>query len=177
MRITSGCSSSRKSRSIIGKHDRWDGWRYHWRQRYRSLVSKYTEKMLEYWLKNDTGSLWHCDEKLFLKHVVPQHRKDRNSSRKRTASLIRHQNHNAEVVDRSWRCFSPSQACVYCFTCRLLWADTTECEHSLIRKVIFDWKHALELLRSHEHSMEHVDVPRLCLVADVINRYKELMQN
>jgi len=32
-----GCSSSRKSRSIIGKHDRWDGWRYHWRQRYQSL--------------------------------------------------------------------------------------------------------------------------------------------
>jgi len=24
-------------------------------------------------------------------------------------------------------------------------------------KAIFDWKHALERLRSHEHSMEHID--------------------
>jgi len=31
------CSSRRTSRCIIEKHDRWDGWRYHWRQRYRSL--------------------------------------------------------------------------------------------------------------------------------------------
>jgi len=36
------------------------------------------EKMQEYWLKNDT--------KLFLNHVVPEHR---NSSRKSTAIFIR----------------------------------------------------------------------------------------
>jgi len=34
--LTSG-AVSRTSRSIIEKHDRWDGWRYHWRLRYRSL--------------------------------------------------------------------------------------------------------------------------------------------
>jgi len=34
-------------------------------------------------------------------------------------SLIRLQNHNGEVVDRSWLCFSPSQTCVKCFSCRL----------------------------------------------------------
>jgi len=38
------------------------------------------EEMQKYWLKNETGSLWHCDEKLFLSHDVPQHRKERNSS-------------------------------------------------------------------------------------------------
>jgi len=54
--------------------------------------SNIPEKMREYWLKN---------EKLFLKHDVPQHRKDRNSSRKCTTNLIRGQNHNAEVVERS----------------------------------------------------------------------------
>jgi len=36
-------------------------------------------------------------------------------------------------------------------------ADTTKCAHFLIRKGIFDWKHALGRLRSHEHSMEHID--------------------
>jgi len=35
-------------------------------------------------------------------------------------SLIRPQNHNGEVVDRSWLCFSSSQTCIYCFTCRLM---------------------------------------------------------
>jgi len=36
-------------------------------------------------------------------------------------------------------------------------ADTTKCVYFLIRKGIFDWKHALERLRSYEHSMEHID--------------------
>ena len=87
---------------------------------------------------------------------VPQHRRDRNLLRKCTINLIPHQNHNGEVVDRSWLCFSPSQTCVKCFTCRLMCADMTKCTHFHIRKGIFDWKHALELLRSHEHSMEHI---------------------
>jgi len=37
--LTSGAVSRRTSRSIIEKHDGWDGWRYYSRQRYRSLVS------------------------------------------------------------------------------------------------------------------------------------------
>ena len=97
--------------------------------------SNIPEKMWEYWLKN---------KEVFLKHDVPQHRKDRNSSRKCTTNLIRRQNHNAEVVERSWLCFSPSQSCVPCFTCRLMCADTTKCAHFLIRKGICDWKHAEE---------------------------------
>jgi len=95
--------------------------------------------------------------KSFFKRDVPQHRNDRNLSRKCTTSFVRRQNHNGEVVDRSWLCFSPSQTCVKCFTCRLMCADTTKCAHFLIRKGICDWKQALERLRSHEHSMKHKD--------------------
>ena len=69
--------------------------------------SNIPEKMREYWLKN---------EKLFFKHDVQQHRKDRNSLLKCTTNLMRRQNHNAEVVESSWLCFSLSQTCVYCFT-------------------------------------------------------------
>jgi len=114
------------------------------------------EEVQKYWLKNEIGSLWHCDEKLLLSHDVPQHRKDRTRQWKCTTSLIRCQNRNGEVVDRSWRCCF-SQTCIYCFTCRLVCADTTKCAHFLIRKGIFEWKHALDRLRSHEHSMEHKD--------------------
>jgi len=39
-----------------------------------------------------------------------------------------------EVVDRSWLCFSPSQTCVKCFTCGLMFADTTKYAHFLIKK-------------------------------------------
>jgi len=127
-------------------HYRWVVWRYHWRQRYRSLIiSNIPEKMREYWLKN---------EKLFLKHDVPQHRKDRNSSRKCAPNLIRRQNNNAEVVERSWLCFSPSQPCVYCFTCGLMCVDTTKCARLLIRKGICDWKHAAKpRAMKHKHAM------------------------
>jgi len=45
--------------------------------------------------------------------------KDSILSRKCTTSLIRHQNHNGKVFDRNWLCFSPSQTCVKCFTCKL----------------------------------------------------------
>jgi len=39
--------------------------------------------------------------KIIFNHGVPQNRKDRNLSRKCTTSLIRRQNHNGKVVDRS----------------------------------------------------------------------------
>ena len=145
------------------------------RQRYRSLASQHTGKMWEYWLKHETGSFWHCDKNSFLKHGVPQHRKERNLSRKCTTSLIRRLNHNGEVVHRSKLCFSPSQTCVKCFTCRLMCADTTKCAHFLIRKGICDWNHALERLRSQEQSVERIDAT-ITLAADVTNHH-ELMQS
>ena len=95
--------------------------------------------------------------KIVLKHDFPQHKKDRNLSRRCATSLIRRQNHNGEVVNRSWLCFSPSPTCVRSFTCRLMCADVTKRAHFLIRKGIIDWKHAHERLKSHEHSMTHID--------------------
>jgi len=87
--------------------------------------SNIAEKMREYWLKN---------EKLFLKHDVPQRRKGRNSSRKCTTNLIRRQKHNAEVVERIWLCFSPSQTYDYCFTCRLMCVVKTNVRISSLEK-------------------------------------------
>jgi len=79
------------------------------------LTSQYTGKsagtLVEIWNRFFLILWW----KSFFKHYVSQHRKDRNLSRKCTINLIRRQNHNGEVVDRSWLCFSPSQTCVKCF--------------------------------------------------------------
>ena len=95
-----------------------------------------------------------------------------------TTSLIRRQNHTGDGVDRNRLCFSPSQTCTYCFTCRLMCADTTKCAHFLIRKGICDWKHALERQRSHEKSMEHIDATITCSCrCNVTNHYEELMQS
>jgi len=49
-------------------------------------------------------------------------------------SLFRRQDHNGEVVDRNWLYFSFSQGCLYCFTCRLMCADTTECAHFVLER-------------------------------------------
>jgi len=75
--------------------------------------------------RTNTGALVE-NEKVFLKHDVPQHRKDRNSSRKCTTNPIRCQNHNAEVIERIWLCLPPSQTCVHCFTFRLMCTDTSK---------------------------------------------------
>jgi len=57
-------------------------------------------------------------------------------------------------------------------------ADTAECAHLLIRKGICDLKHALERLRSHEHSMEHIDATiTFSRRYTVFKNYEELIQN
>ena len=114
------------------------------------------EKMREYLLKYETGSLWHCDEKSFSKQDVPQHREDKNFHGNDHNSYSSPESQWLMIVDTSWLCFSP-QTCVKCFTCRLMWADATKCAHFLFRKGICHWKHPLERLRSHEHSVEHMD--------------------
>jgi len=159
------------------KHDRWDDWRYHCRQRYRSWVL---------WPANipeKGGNIsWNMKQVLFdivmkshFLNMMFHNTEKTNLSRKCFTNIICRQNHNGEVVDRSWLCFSPSQTCDKCLTCRLMGADTTKCAHFLIRKEIFDWNHALERLRSHEHSMEHINAT--ITFSHRFNHYEELTQN
>ena len=150
MQFNQQCSSRKMSVCIIEKHDRWDGWRYYWRQRYRSQdLWAFRPANLPEKCEN-IG--WNMKQVLFdivMKIIfrtwcsTSQHRKDRNFSRKCTTSFICRQKHNGEIFNRSRLCFSPSQTYVKCFTCGLMCADTTKCAHFLVRKGIFDWKHAL----------------------------------
>jgi len=60
--------------------------------------------------------------------------KEKNLWRKCTTSLIRRQNYNGEVVDRSWLCFLSTQTCVKCFTCRLMCPMRLNVRSSLLEK-------------------------------------------
>jgi len=100
--------------------------------------------MREHWLKN---------EKLFLKRDIPQHRKDRHSSLKCNTNLIRRQNHNAEVVERSWLCFSPHKLAF--IVSRVDWRARIRLN---VRIPLLQKESATgSMLRSHEQSMEHKD--------------------
>ena len=57
-----------------------------------------------------------------------------------------------------------------------MWVDTTKYTHFLIRKGICGWKHALSCLRTRKKQW-NIRMSRLRLVADVINRYEELIQS
>jgi len=126
-------------------------------------------KNSEILLKNEAGTFRHGDENLFLNHDVQQHREDRNSSRKGT-SLFRLQNHNGEVVDRRWLCIHKVMFIVALN--RMMCACRLNVRISSLGKGFYDWKHALERLRNHKQSMEHM--PRLHLFAD-INYLEELI--
>ena len=120
-----------------------------------SIIS---EQMREYWLKKGVSTVQHCDESLFSAHSVQQPRKDRNiPSIPRTLGLFCRQDHNGEVITRNWLCFSPSNGCVYCFTCRLMCLNTAKSESFQLSSNRFcDWKHSQERLHSHEQSTEHL---------------------
>lgn len=115
-----------------------------------------SDQMRDYWLKMGVSAVQHCDENLFSAHSVKQPRKDRNTPRICTLGLFRCQNHNGEIVNRNWLCFSPSKGCVYCFTCRLMCSNTENSEALLSSNEFSDWKHSQERLHSHEQSTEHL---------------------
>jgi len=108
--------------------------------------------------------------------------RSKTQKRQKLLSEMHHKSYSSPELQwrSSWQkpaCFSPSQTFVKCFTCRLMCADTTKCAHFHIRKGIFDWKHALEGLRSHEHLMEHIVDATITFSCRCNNHYEELIQN
>jgi len=165
-----------------GEVKRWDGWCYHWRQRYRSLASQYTGKnagTLVKKLNRFSLTLWW---KVIFKPWCSTTQKRRKRVTESTKSFIRRQNHNGEVVDRNWLCFSSSQTCVSCFTRGLMWANTTKCAHFLISflKKVFATRSRLFSVWEVTSNQWSVQMPHhmpwLRSVADVINHYEELIQ-
>jgi len=98
------------------------------------LASQYTGidvgRLVQIWNRFFLTLLW----KVIFKTWCSTTQKERNLSRKCTTSLVHRQNHNDEVVDRSWFCFPRSQTCVKCFTCRLMFRMRLNVRSSLLEE-------------------------------------------
>ena len=107
------------------------------------------ESFREFWIKSGSSSIRHCSEELFLDHSYRQFRNDRDAPRICTKGLFSRQNHNGEVVDRKWFCFSLRKGHVFCFTFRLMCSDAESSTYSeLTSSGLSDWKNA-QMQASH----------------------------
>ena len=134
----------------------------------------YPTKRGNYWLKYETGSFWHCEEKSVLKHEVLWHRKDRTLSRKSTTSLIHHRTTMARWLTEAAFFFSCANLCFtsidWCARIRLnVRVSLSEKESSTGRTLLSTW--------GATSIQWNIKMPRLHLVADVINHYEELIQS
>ena len=68
-----------------------------------------------------------------------------SGNRRCTPTMFERHNKNGEIVNRSWLCFSPTTARVYCYVCKLQFTHGGFC----------DWKHASNRLSDHERSKSH----------------------
>jgi len=123
-------------KSERGKNER-VVWRYHWRQRYRSLVSHCTGKNAGILVENRKVifETWCSVTQKRQKPVTEMHHKSYSSPEPQRRSRW-----------KKLALFFSLTPCVYCFTCRLMCPDTTTCAHFLIRKESATGS----TLRSHE---------------------------
>ena len=126
-------------------------------------------------MKYETGFFWYYNEKSFSRHDVPQLRKDRNLTWKCTTSLIRCQNHNGEVIDRSLLVFVLHKLVLnvslvdWCVWIRLnVRISLLEKESSIGSMLLSAW--------GATSIQWNIQMPRLHLVADVLiimkNQYR-----
>jgi len=138
-------------------------WRYHGKQRYRSLVIQYTGKNVVILVEKRKVifKIWCSTTQKWQKLVTAMHHKSYSPPEPQCRSRW-----------KKLALFFSFTTCFYCFSCRLMCADMTKCANFLIRKVICGWKHAEEPSNHWNRKM-----PRLRLVADVINHYDEVIQS
>ena len=132
--LTSGAAT--EERSIIEKHDRWVVWRYHWR-RLETKVSVSGHPIY----RKKCGNIGSKTKSYFSNMIF--HSTENTATRHGNASQIIFVARTTTPKSLK-EAFSPSQTCVYCFTCRLMCADMIKCAHFLLRKGICDEKHAEE---------------------------------
>ena len=174
------CSSRRTSWCIIEKHDGWDGWRYHWRQRYWSLglwpaniPEKNSGILVEIWNRFLLTLWWKTIFKTWCSTT---------QKRRKLVTEISHKSYSWPEPQwrRSWQkpalFFSSSNSVLnvslvdWCAWIRLnVRISILEKESSTGSKLLSAWG-ATSIQWS-------IKMPRLHLAEDAINHYEELIQN
>jgi len=62
--------------------------------------------------------------------------------------------YNSDIITRKWLIYSETVGTVFCFPCKLFPFDS-KLKSSFSKSGFNDWKHADDLVSSHENSIEH----------------------
>ena len=107
-----------------------------------------SEDLRDYWIKRGSSSCQHRDGDFRESGLLLG-----SQRRYCTATLFtRVHTRTGESFERNWLCYSKTRSCVYCFTCKVM-----PCTVSKLTSGCNDWKHAHEILSSHENPKQHLD--------------------
>ena len=112
---------------------------------------KLSEDFRNYWIHRGSFSCQHKGDGTFKASVVELE----TQSHRRYCSLAlftRVHARTGERFERNWLCYSKMSSCVYCFVCKLMSLSVSK-----LTSGFNDWKHAHELISSHENSKPHID--------------------
>ena len=109
-----------------------------------------SENFRNYWLQRGAASCQHKNHG-FKESVV---RLEKETQRRYCTITLFTRVHarTGEQFDRNWLCYSKNSGRVYCFVCKLMSPTVSK-----LTIGFNDWKHAHEMLLSHENSKQHLD--------------------
>jgi hypothetical protein len=108
------------------------------------------DKVIEYWITKNSSDCQFKDHDFSASETTYAGEKSSRGCRK--DYFYRKQDKTGQLIERNWLCYSPSQAKLFCFHCRLM----TNAEQ-FGKTGCADWRHITMLLNRHESSSSHKD--------------------
>jgi len=108
------------------------------------------DNVREYWIAKDSS---HCQFKFHdFSATETTYAGEKSSRGCRKEYFYRKQDKTGQLIERDWLCYSPSQAKLFCFYCKLM----TDAEQ-FGKTGCADWRHITMLISRHESSNSHKD--------------------
>jgi len=108
------------------------------------------DNVREYWIAKDSSQ---CQHKYHdFSATATTHEGEKSARGCRKEYFCRRQEKTGQIIERDWLCYSPSQAKLFCFYCKLM------TDAQLFGKTgCSDWRHITILISRHESSSSHKD--------------------
>ena len=108
------------------------------------------DNVREYWIAKDSSQ---CQHKYHdFSATATTHEGEKSARGCRKEYFCRRQEKTEQIIERDWLCYSPSQAKLFCFYCKLM------TDAQLFGKTgCSDWRHITILISRHESSSSHKD--------------------